>query len=267
VSPVTEGSFSPGLPYLRLGQGPPLLMASGLSPEHANPTGWMRRMAVSAMAPFAEHFTVYLANRKVGLAPGATISDIAGDYATAIRGEIRSPVMLHGASTGGSVALQLAIDHPELVRRLVLASAACRLSPTGRHVQAEVARLTEAGDSRGASAMIMQTLTPRPFGYVGRGLGWLTGSGFTAADPSDMLTTIRAEDAFDAEPDLARVHAPTLVLGGALDPFYSEDLFRRTSAGVPDGRVVVFRGKSHLYAAGSSTANGVALGFLLAESD
>ena len=129
---VTEGTLSTGLPYLRLGQGPPLVMASGLSPEHTNPTGIWRRIYLSSALPFAEHFTVYLANRRVGLEPGATMSDIAADYAGAIEQDIGQPVMLHGTSTGGSVALQLAIEHPGLVQRLVLASAACRLSPLGR---------------------------------------------------------------------------------------------------------------------------------------
>lgn len=88
----------------------------------------------------------------------------------------------------------------------------------------------------------------------------------TADDPSDMLVTIAAEDVFDAEPHLGRVQAPTLVLGGGADPFYTEDLFRRTAAGVPDGRAVVFPGKGHLFAAGSRTAVAVSLGFLLAGS-
>jgi pimeloyl-ACP methyl ester carboxylesterase len=263
VGAVTEGRLSTGLPYLTLGQGPPLVAASGLSPEHTNPTGVLRRMSLSWAAPFAEHFTVYVVNRKAGLAPGATMADIAGDYAGAIEQDIGRPVLLHGTSTGGSVALQLAIDHPELVRRMVLAASACRLSPRGRQVQAEVARLTREGDVRRASALLMATGVPGPLAHAARGLGWLTGGGFAAADPSDMLITIAAEDSFDAEPELARVQAPTLVLGGTADRFYSEDLFRRTAAGIAQGRAVILPGKSHVYAAGSKVAAGIALGFLL----
>ena len=77
---AVEGAFSSGVPYLRAGQGPPLLMASGLTSEHANPTGRWRTQALSYVAPFAEHFTVYLANRRPGLPRGASISDIAADY-------------------------------------------------------------------------------------------------------------------------------------------------------------------------------------------
>jgi pimeloyl-ACP methyl ester carboxylesterase len=263
VAAVTEGRLSPGLPYLRFGDGPPLVMASGLSPKHANPTGIWRRMSISGSAAFAKHFTVYLVNRKMGLAPGSTMADIAGDYARAIETEIGEPVMLHGTSTGGSVALQLAIDHPQLVRRLVLAAAACRLSPRGREAQAELARLTSEGDARGAGAVMMGTSAAGPLRYAFRGVGWLTGPSLSADDPADMLITIAAEDRFDAEPDLQRVQAPSLVLGGAADPFYSEDLFRRTATGIPDGRAVIFPGKGHIYAATSKTAASIALGFLL----
>ena len=110
-------------------------MASGLSSEHANPTGVWRRMALSWAAPFAEHFTVYLANRRPGLEPGTTMSYLAADYAGRHRHDIGEETYVHGTSTGGSIALQLAIDHPDLVGRLVVPAAACRLSDKGRSVQ------------------------------------------------------------------------------------------------------------------------------------
>ena len=47
-----------------------------------------------------------------------------------------------------------------------------------------------------------------------RALAWLAGPSMSAEDPSDMLIVIAAEDGFDAEPDLSRVAAPTLVVGG-----------------------------------------------------
>lgn len=83
-------------------------------------------------------------------------------------------------------------------------------------------------------------------------------------DLTDMLRTIAAEDAFDVEPRLGELRAPTLVLGGTSDPFYTEDLFRRTAAGVPDGRLHLFPGKGHLYAATHPVSTAMALGFFLA---
>lgn len=259
----TEGRFSNGVPYLCLGEGPPLLVASGLSSEHANPRGVWRRMALGWVAPFAEHFTVYLVNRRPGLERGATMADLAADYAAAIEDDIGRPVLVHGTSSGGSVGLQLAIDRPELVQRLVLAAAACRLSPEGLRMMTEVVRLTEAGDHRQVSALLFGSQAPRPLAPAARRSGWLLGGMFAAADPTDMLATIAAENAWDAEPGLHRVQAPTLVLGGSADVFYSEDLFRRTATGIPDGRAVIFPGKSHMHVAGARVPAAIARGFLL----
>ena len=260
---VTEGLLSTGLPYLKLGQGPPLVVASSLRPKHVNPTGVMRRMVLSWAAPFAEHFTVYLVNRRPGLAPGATMADIAADYAGAIEHDIARPVLLHGTSAGGSAALQLAIDRPDLVQRMVVAAAACRLAPRAHRVQAEVVRLAGDGDGRRAAALFMGEAVPGPLAYAARGLGWLVGGGFAADRRSDMVRTLAAEASFDAEPDLSRIQAPTLVLGGTADQYYSEDLFRRTAAAIPHGRAVILPGKSHGYVGGSKLTARFALGFLL----
>jgi pimeloyl-ACP methyl ester carboxylesterase len=261
MGPVTEGQLSTGVPFLKVGQGPPLLVASGLTGEHANPTGMRRRMSLAWTAPFAEHFTVYLVNRRVGLEPGVTMADLAADYAGAIEQDMGAPAHVHGTSTGGSIALQLAIDHPDLVQRMVVAASACRLSPHGRQVQAEVGRLVATGDRRQATALLAATLAPGLLAYPARGVGWVTGGRFEAGP--DMVATVTAEDAFDAEAELPRVTAPTLVLGGTADPFYSEDLFRRTADGIPGARAVIMPGKSHGYVAGSKVAAGIALGFLL----
>jgi len=263
---LVEGCLYGGVPYLRLGHGSPLLMATGLTAEHTNPSGFERRMMYRMMAPVAGHFTVYGANRRPGLAPGVTMSDLAGHYAEAIEHDIGEPVFLLGVSTGGSVSLQLAIDRPSLVRRLVLQASACRLAPRGRHAQAELARLTNEGDHRRAWAQMAAVGAPRALRYPASALAWLAGPSMSAEDPSDMLIVIAAEDEFDAGPHLGRVAAPTLVVGGEADPFYSADLFRRTAAGVQDGRAVVFPNKGHGYASVSRTASNIVLGFLLAGS-
>jgi pimeloyl-ACP methyl ester carboxylesterase len=186
VAAVTEGRLPGGLPYLRLGQGPPLVMALGGAAEHATPAGLMRRVSLSVAARFARHFTVYMTSRKPGLAPGATMAWIAADYGQAIEEGIGEPVAVHGTSAGGAVALQLAIGYPHLVRRLVLAAAACRLSPPGRLLLAEVARLVTAGDSRRASARAARALAPRPLRYPAGSLAWLANS-LAVANPADML--------------------------------------------------------------------------------
>jgi pimeloyl-ACP methyl ester carboxylesterase len=179
------------------------------------------------------------------------MSDIAGHLVGAIEHDIGQPVFLQGTSTGGSVVLQLAVDRPELVRRLVVVSAAYRLGPAGRAQQAEMARLIRAGQPREAWASAITAVLP-PAGRM------------TPADATDMLVTLEAEDAFDVEASLPRVTAPTLVIGGGRDDFYSEEQFRGTAAGVQDGRVHIFPDWGHVRASSSPATTNLALGFMFA---
>lgn len=180
---VTEGSFGNGVPYLRLGVGPPLIAVRLVTTEHKNPTGFERRMVLSGVTAFAEQFTVYVVNGPPNLPSGATMSDIARYYAEAIEHAIGQPVFVHGVSTGGSVALQLAIDHPQLVRRMVLAGAACRFSPYGRKVNAETARLTAAGYHRRAMAVAVGPMVSGLARYPVQGLAWAFAPLMTTGDP------------------------------------------------------------------------------------
>jgi len=74
-----------------------------------------------------------------------------------------------------------------------------------------------------------------------------------------MLVTNAASIAFGAE--LHRVRAPTLVMGGSADPYYSEELFRLTATGIPGGQAVIFPGKGHLHASACPAAASIGLGF------
>ena len=86
---TSEGFLHGDIPYLRLGQGPPLVMVQGLSPQHDIPQGWQRRMTLSAVAPLADEFTVFVVNRRRGLQPGQSMSDIAGHIAERDRARSR----------------------------------------------------------------------------------------------------------------------------------------------------------------------------------
>lgn len=201
------------------------------------------------LAPLARGFTVYNVNRKVGLKPGATMAGIAADYAVALEAAFGGPVDVLGISTGGSVAQQFAVDHPRLVRRLVLAGAAHRLGPVAREAQRRSAEFAESGDYRRSLAAAAPTLTgsraaQRLLGAAFWLMAPLAGMGKNW-DPSDMIATIRAEDAFDVADRLGEVRAPTLLIVGDRDRNFGMRLFERTAALIPDCRLVVYEGRGH----------------------
>ena len=214
--------------------------------------------------PWTGHFRVFVVNRKQGLAPGESMSDIAGHLAAAIDAEFGRPVVLTGASTGGSVVLQLAVDRPELVQALVVLSSAYRLGPCGRTVQQDLARLTRAGDPAGGFAGLMTAMMPTPLQRPLHPLARVMARSMTTTDPSDMLVTLDAEDVFDVGEQLDRITAPTLVIGGAKDIFYTRELFEQTATGVKDGRAHIYSDWGHGRTIRSSTTSNLALGFFLA---
>jgi pimeloyl-ACP methyl ester carboxylesterase len=176
------------------------------------------------------------------------MADLADAYAVALDEEFGEPVDVLCISTGGSVALQLAADRPELVSRLVVAGAAYRLSEYGRGFQRRTAELSTAGDRRGLSLMQAPDVTDSRLGQrIAGGLLWLAGPLFIKRDwnPSDMIVSIRAEDAFDIGGRLGEISAPTLVIGGGRDRFYPTELFRETAEGIPNARLIIYRDRAH----------------------
>lgn len=129
---VEQGTFGRGLAYVRLGSGPPLVVAPGMTANHRPPSGSDLKFELRQLRPLVRKRTVWWVNRRQGLAPDASMADIANDYAEVLRSTFDGPVDVMGISTGGSVALQLTADHPELVRRLVVAVSGCRLGTRGK---------------------------------------------------------------------------------------------------------------------------------------
>ena len=245
---VREGHLKGGLPCLSFGDGPPLVVFPGLGMTNTNPTGFQRWGEVRLLAPLARAFTIYRVGRRVGLEPGTTMTDLVNDYAKALEDEFGGPVDVLGISTGGSIALQLAADRPGLVRRLVVAGAAYRLSRHGREFQRRMAELSAAGDRRGISQAQAPDVTDSRLGRrIAGGLLWLAGPLFIKHDwdPSDMIVTIEAEDAFDLGERLGEISAPTLVIGGGRDRFYPRQLFSETASGIPNARLIFYENRAH----------------------
>ena len=235
-----------GMPYLAFGDGPPLVALPGLDADGARLTGsagwWQRRI----FRRHAGSFTVYIVGRRPWLEPRTTISDLAGHYAMALRSEFAGPVAIQGISTGGSIAQRLAIDHPDVVDRLVLADTACRLSPRGRQAQQTMARELQAGRPRQAYAATGAMLGASRIGARAMAsVMWILGPLMASADPAGLLVTIAAEDSFDCTADLPRIGAPTLMVVGERDAFYGLDLFRETAGGIPGARLYVVPRKGH----------------------
>lgn len=249
---ATAGYFHNGLPYNRLGHGPrTLVVFQGLLFENKPQSELMVRLFPGMYKFLEEEYTTYIVLRKPGLPAGYTLQNMSDDYATMIREECGEPVDVIGVSTGGSIVQHFAADHPDLVRHLVIHSSAYTLSDEAKRLQMNVGHLAQQRQWGKAYAVIFGSVLPhkgavkylfKPIVWLGSRLLGLLGA---PKDPSDLVVTIEAEDKHDFKDRLAQITAPTLVVAGDKDPFYTETLFRETAEGIPNARLILYKGMGH----------------------
>ena len=83
---------------------------------------------------FAKEYTVYMFDKKDNISEGYTVHDLAEDTVRAIEVLGLHDIYLFGASLGGMISQDIAINHPTLVRKMVLAVTSSRTNETIRHV-------------------------------------------------------------------------------------------------------------------------------------
>ncbi|OLZ64568.1 4-carboxymuconolactone decarboxylase [Streptomyces sp. IMTB 2501] len=149
-----------------------------------------------------------------------------------------------GCALGGAIGIELALRHPERLASLALVATSPRFGTADEFRQRGVIVRTNGLDP------IARTAPDR----------WFTG-GFAAAqpaitewavqmvrttDPGCYIAACEALAAFDVRAELGRVGAPTLVLVGSDDQVTGPAEARTLVAGIPDARLAVVPGASHL---------------------
>jgi pimeloyl-ACP methyl ester carboxylesterase len=84
--------------------------------------------------------------------------------------------------------------------------------------------------------------------YFAKPVAWLVSLVMSLGapkDPNDLVVTVEAEDKHDFKSRLGEITAPTLVIAGDQDPFYTLELFRDTAAGIPNARLIIYEGMGH----------------------
>jgi pimeloyl-ACP methyl ester carboxylesterase len=251
--PRRTGRFANGIEYLALGDGPRTLVWLPGGPGSDLPGPWQARL--TGLERLADGgFTVWVLTRRRGMPQGHAIADMADDVAATIEAELDGHVdVLVGLSYGGMIAQYVAAEHPERVGRVVLAMAACEVSPLITEIDLRLARALSTGDGAGIAEAGLAYLIPseraRPVRQaLAAVLGRFVGGPARGADP--MIEGL-AEAAFDARPVLPAVRVPVLLLVGDRDLAFSREVAEETARLIPGATLRWYRGKGHLRAASS----------------
>ena len=235
-----------GLSFLTVGDGPPLAVFPGLS-RRTSPAGLaeVRReeLKYRSLARITGR-KVHIIYRPAGIPQDTTMPQLAALHAAALSSLTGAPIDVFGASTGGAIALQLAVDHPQVVRRLAVACAASWLGEDGRR------RLRRYGErirqGRSGAAVLASVLSGPLLRWPATAAIWLAERREQHIDPGDMLATIHAEVGFDVTARLGLVAAPTLVIGGESDRAFPPHLLRRTAKAIPNAKLILYPNRGHV---------------------
>ncbi|MEU1486948.1 alpha/beta fold hydrolase [Streptomyces sp. NPDC005752] len=176
--------------------------------------------------------------------PAAAVTDLADRLLATLDSVGVQRFGYAGCSIGGAVGADLALRHPHRVAALALVAASPRFGTADEFRQRGVIVRTNGLEP------IARTSPER----------WFT-PGFAAAqpaivewavqmvrttDPGCYIASCEALAAFDIRTELPRIGVPTLVLVGAEDKVTGPAEARTLVAGIPDARLALVPGASHL---------------------
>jgi pimeloyl-ACP methyl ester carboxylesterase len=238
-APVNELSMY----YEVHGDGPPLILLHG-----AYMTADMMAPLASGLARIRQVVVPEMQahGRTADVDRPLSYEQMADDVAALIRHLGHEQADVVGYSMGGGTALQLAIRHPELVRRLVVASASFRYDGMPAEALAMFPSITPEMFAGSPMETEHQRLSPDPDGF--RTL-------------VEKLTRLDTTDFAWPEEAIRGIIAPTLIVLGDSDGVRLEhavEMFKLRGGGVmgdlsgmPESQLAVLPGTSHFVPPGS----------------
>jgi 3-oxoadipate enol-lactonase len=200
----------------QLGDGPPLFLFHSLLSDRAS---------FHAIAPrLSQSFRVLVPELPgFGRSPSvrgdfAAIADRMAEFVKDGAGGKEAIVL--GNGYGGFVALQMAIRHPDIATKLILADCGAAFSEPGREAFRNMAAASKA---KGLAAITDVAMRREVFGGA-----------------CDALS------GRDLRPELGKVKAPVLVLVGEHDEATPPPMSYELTAGLPQARLLVIPGCAHV---------------------
>lgn len=240
---VSIGSTS--MRYVSFGHGETaLVVLPGLSDGLATVKGRALLLA-KPYQKFFDRYTVFIFSRKDAMPEGHSIRDMANDQAQAMAALGLKTAAVMGVSQGGMIAQYLAIDHPELVEKLVLAvSAPCANDMIRTNVEKWI-RLARQGDHK---ALMIDTAehsySPAYLKKLRKAYPLLGAVG-KPASYDRFLINARAILGFDAAGELGKICCPTFIIGGEIDQIVGVQASHELNGQIAGSRLYVYPGLGH----------------------
>jgi len=165
----------------------------------------------------------------------ATVGDLAARALAQIEAERFAFV---GLSLGGAIGMQIALDEPERVEKLVLASTSVRFGEPQQWLD-RAATVRAEGLQAIVDATMGRWFESRPADERWRRM-------FLSVDAEGYARCCEALATWDAREAVGRIDVPTLAVAGAEDPTTPPEHLRAIADAIPGARLQVLQHAKHL---------------------
>lgn len=244
IETVTIDGFS--MNYFRFGQGEKtFVMLPGLSAQGVMGSA---EQITDAYAMMTDDFTVYVFDPRNELPGSYSVSEMAEDMAKVLPSLGLGPVYVMGASMGGMVALELAVHHPELIEKIVLASSAVQMKDEQFQTLDRWIRLAREGDAEALYLDFGKSIYPEEIFEQSRDA--LVEASKTVTENNLNRFVILAESmrGFDVADDMDKIECPILAINDKEDHVLGEEAVKtmeQTMSRREDGEFYLYDGYGH----------------------
>lgn len=215
---------------IRFGHGKKnLVMLSGISLPGLEGMG---EAVAEAYRSFWDEYTVYLFDRRKAMPAGFTSEKMAEDVLYCLKELDVDKADFFGASHGGMMALLIALEKPQIMNRLFLASSCARANEKCREVMKHWISLAEKRQIRALNTdFIRRVFTPVLAENYLSSMGAALDAG-TEADCDRFIVLCRAVMDFDVYERLSGITVPAVVVGAEEDAVLTKEASEELAGGL-----------------------------------
>ena len=249
VRVVTHRTFStPQLKVVLQGEGTPVVLSHALGLDLGMWDGLATRLAAGALGTLHQVLRYDHRGHGGSAAPVGPYSmdELVDDAARLIREWGRGPVTWIGLSMGAMVGQGLAIRHPELVSKLVLANTTS-IYPEAAHAAWAQRIASVKSDGMAAVAdMVVERYLHADFRAAEPAATQAIRATILRNDPAGYAASCAAVAGVAWQDRLSQIKCPTLVVSGARDAGAPPAMGQAIAERVPGARMEVIANASHL---------------------
>ncbi|MCR5799183.1 MAG: alpha/beta hydrolase [Lachnospiraceae bacterium] len=231
--------------YVSFGQGPKkLVVLPGLSDGLATVKGKAFLLSTSYKRFMKDH-TVYIFSRKNDMPEGYTIRQMAEDQAKAMKALGIDKADVLGVSQGGMISQYLAIDHPQMVEKLILAVTAPNANTVVKDAVSSWIDMAQKDDHVSLMVDTAEKMYSKAYLEKNRKYFPLIAKFTNPKSYDRFFKNAYAILGFDARGELREICCPTLIIAGEDDNTVGNEAPYLLSEGIKDSELFIYKGLGH----------------------